>query len=318
MSYGHVFRERYYIPGWIYIQGSVSKDVLKFGITKNLNQRTGRNRTQRYGDISDWKLLYRVWVENCGRIEADALARLKKYKVRRLYFKDGRIPQTSREIVKCDFSTALKALESLLDDDQKANAWRSKDTDEYEFSRKILSFGCSLHRDMRAPKNMHSDSIFFIQIEDLQLSVRSENCLRDSGITFVGDLIQKSDSDLLQISSFSRKSLEEIKKALALLDLELGGEIPSWPPSNLNEISRRISPFLKRVDDLELSVRSTNCLHCADIYYIGELVQLSEPEMLRTPNFGRKSLKEIKEVLATLGLSLGMNLSKDLSQWIGE
>jgi DNA-directed RNA polymerase subunit alpha len=64
----------------------------------------------------------------------------------------------------------------------------------------------------------------------------------------------------------------------------------------------------RTVDELELSVRSANCLQNANIKYIGELVQKSESEMLKTKNFGRKSLKEIKEILAEMGLSLGMKL----------
>lgn len=66
--------------------------------------------------------------------------------------------------------------------------------------------------------------------------------------------------------------------------------------------------LFRRVDELELSVRSANCLKNADIKYIGELVQKTEAEMLKTKNFGRKSLNEIKEILAEMGLSLGMKL----------
>lgn len=66
--------------------------------------------------------------------------------------------------------------------------------------------------------------------------------------------------------------------------------------------------LLKKVDELELSVRSANCLKNDNIVYIGDLIQKSEGEMLRTPNFGRKSLNEIKEVLATMGLHLGMDV----------
>jgi DNA-directed RNA polymerase subunit alpha len=66
--------------------------------------------------------------------------------------------------------------------------------------------------------------------------------------------------------------------------------------------------LLRKVDELELSVRSANCLKNDNIVYIGDLVQKTEAEMLRTPNFGRKSLNEIKEVLATMGLHLGMEV----------
>ncbi len=71
----------------------------------------------------------------------------------------------------------------------------------------------------------------------------------------------------------------------------------------------RINDVLWRsVDELELSVRSANCLQNANIHYIGDLVQRSESEMLKTKNFGRKSLKEIKEILGQMGLSLGMKV----------
>ena len=67
--------------------------------------------------------------------------------------------------------------------------------------------------------------------------------------------------------------------------------------------------LLKKVDELELSVRSANCLKNDNIVYIGDLIQKTEAEMLRTPNFGRKSLNEIKEVLAQMGLHLGMEVT---------
>ena len=67
--------------------------------------------------------------------------------------------------------------------------------------------------------------------------------------------------------------------------------------------------LLKKVDELELSVRSANCLKNDNIVYIGDLIQKTEAEMLRTPNFGRKSLNEIKEVLASMGLHLGMEVT---------
>ncbi|MGE0180491.1 MAG: DNA-directed RNA polymerase subunit alpha [Bradyrhizobium sp.] len=75
--------------------------------------------------------------------------------------------------------------------------------------------------------------------------------------------------------------------------------------ADANQLNRYL---LKKVDELELSVRSANCLKNDNIIYIGDLVQKSEAEMLRTPNFGRKSLNEIKEVLASMGLRLGMDI----------
>ncbi len=75
--------------------------------------------------------------------------------------------------------------------------------------------------------------------------------------------------------------------------------------SDTNQLNRYL---LKKVDELELSVRSANCLKNDNIIYIGDLVGKSEAEMLRTPNFGRKSLNEIKEVLSSMGLRLGMDI----------
>ena len=73
--------------------------------------------------------------------------------------------------------------------------------------------------------------------------------------------------------------------------------------------SVQVDPLLTRpVDDLELTVRSANCLKAENIYYIGDLIQRTENELLKTPNLGRKSLNEIKEVLAARGLTLGMKL----------
>jgi DNA-directed RNA polymerase subunit alpha len=86
-------------------------------------------------------------------------------------------------------------------------------------------------------------------------------------------------------------------------------EQPEPIESPVNEEQEKLNENLWRtVDELELSVRSANCLQNANIKYIGELVQRSEAEMLKTKNFGRKSLKEIKEILSSMGLSLGMKL----------
>jgi len=79
--------------------------------------------------------------------------------------------------------------------------------------------------------------------------------------------------------------------------------VPSIPELAFNPA------LLKKVDELELSVRSANCLKNDNIVYIGDLIQKTEAEMLRTPNFGRKSLNEIKEVLAQMGLHLGMEVT---------
>ena len=82
-------------------------------------------------------------------------------------------------------------------------------------------------------------------------------------------------------------------------------EVEVKPQATEPEFNKNL---LKKVDELELSVRSMNCLKNDNIIYIGDLVQKTEPEMLRTPNFGRKSLNEIKEVLSSMSLFLGMEI----------
>ncbi len=97
-----------------------------------------------------------------------------------------------------------------------------------------------------------------------------------------------------------------LKEQLAIF---INFEEPIEAPMALAEEPVAVNPNLfKSVDELELSVRSANCLQNANIRYIGELVQRSEGEMLKTKNFGRKSLNEIKEVLASMSLELGMVL----------
>ena len=95
------------------------------------------------------------------------------------------------------------------------------------------------------------------------------------------------------------------------LQLFINFEEPREEPVQFETQRPRINRnLLRKVDELELSVRSANCLKNDNIIYIGDLVQKTESEMLRTPNFGRKSLNEIKEVLTQMGLHLGMEVSE--------
>ena len=127
---------------------------------------------------------------------------------------------------------------------------------------------------------------------------------------------QVTDYDrlILQIETNGAVTPEDsVALAARILQDQLGMFINFEEPQRLrSEEPRPELPFnpnlLRKVDELELSVRSANCLKNDNIVYIGDLVQKSEQEMLRTPNFGRKSLNEIKEVLTAMGLSLGMSV----------
>jgi DNA-directed RNA polymerase subunit alpha len=106
-----------------------------------------------------------------------------------------------------------------------------------------------------------------------------------------------------------RASAKILVEQLAVFAQLEGSELAAFDQPAQRSGADRFDPILLRpVDELELTVRSANCLKAENIYYIGDLIQRTENELLKTPNLGRKSLNEIKEVLASRGLTLGMKL----------
>ncbi len=125
---------------------------------------------------------------------------------------------------------------------------------------------------------------------------------------------QRTDLDKLVIELETNGTIdpeEAIRKAATILQEQLSTfvDLQSKEEAKPQLMEIEIDPILLRpVDDLELTVRSANCLKAEQIYYIGDLVQKTEVELLKTPNLGKKSLTEIKDVLAMRGLALGMRL----------
>ena len=125
---------------------------------------------------------------------------------------------------------------------------------------------------------------------------------------------QRTDLDKLVVDIETNGVIdpeEAIRYAARILvdQLSVFAELKGTPTEVETPRSPQVDPILLRpVDDLELTVRSANCLKAENIYYIGDLIQRSETELLKTPNLGRKSLNEIKDVLASKGLTLGMKL----------
>ena len=78
------------------------------------------------------------------------------------------------------------------------------------------------------------------KVDELELSVRSANCLKNDNIVYIGDLVQKTEQEMLRTPNFGRKSLNEIKEVLAGMGLHLGMEIPGWPPDNIEEMAKRL------------------------------------------------------------------------------
>ncbi len=125
---------------------------------------------------------------------------------------------------------------------------------------------------------------------------------------------QRTDLDKLIIDLETNGTLEPeaaIRAAATILQDQLGAfvDLSGKQEEETQAAEPEVDPILLRpVDDLELTVRSANCLKAEQIYYIGDLIQRTEVELLKTPNLGKKSLTEIKDVLASRGLSLGMRL----------
>ncbi len=125
---------------------------------------------------------------------------------------------------------------------------------------------------------------------------------------------QRTDLDKLIVDLETNGTVdpeETIRKAAGILQQQLSVFVDLQGDEQVEQekTETEIDPILVRpVDDLELTVRSANCLKAENIYYIGDLIQRTEVELLKTPNLGKKSLTEIKDVLGTHGLSLGMRL----------
>jgi DNA-directed RNA polymerase subunit alpha len=118
-------------------------------------------------------------------------------------------------------------------------------------------------------------------------------------------LIEIETDGTLDPEDAIRRAAQVLQEQLSVF-VDLDGEhAPRGPEAS----EPAIDPILLRpVDDLELTVRSANCLKAEGVYYVGDLIQRTEVELLKTPNLGKKSLTEIKDVLASRGLSLGMRL----------
>jgi DNA-directed RNA polymerase subunit alpha len=167
-----------------------------------------------------------------------------------------------------------------------------------------------------ADKNFDSDlGIGFIPVDSVHSPVRKVNYAVDAA-----RLGQITDYDKLTLEVWTNGSVlpadgiglaaKLIKDHMSIF-INFEEEIEAEHQSEEGRMQLRNENLNRSVEELELSVRSYNCLKNANIQTIGELVQKTEPEMLKTKNFGRKSLNEIKEILAQMGLSLGMKIDEN-------
>jgi DNA-directed RNA polymerase subunit alpha len=112
-------------------------------------------------------------------------------------------------------------LQPMINFEEPAKADKAEEPDEIPFNRHLLK-----------------------KVDELELSVRSANCLKNDNIVYIGDLVQKTEPEMLRTPNFGRKSLNEIKEVLRGMSLELGMDVPNWPPENVEEMAKRLDePF---------------------------------------------------------------------------
>jgi len=103
-----------------------------------------------------------------------------------------------------------------------------------------------IQNDQDSTDKLSFNSHLLKKVEELELSVRSANCLKNDNIIYIGDLVQKTESEMLRTPNFGRKSLNEIKEVLAHMELNLGMSVPDWPPENIDDLAKKYEdPFNK-------------------------------------------------------------------------
>lgn len=175
-------------------------------------------------------------------------------------------------------------------------------------------------RDVESARSMYYDEdsdrrgdkrnqVLEIPLTDFELSVRSRNCLKKMNLKTLGDLLKTTEQELLSYKNFGETSLNEIKALLAQKGLRLGqaadeSKVPARraPVAVAGDVPTEV--LAKNVVDLELSVRSRKALQRLNINSLADLAARTEDELLGCKNFGQTSLNEIKQQMATFGLSL--------------
>ena len=163
-------------------------------------------------------------------------------------------------------------------------------------------------KDQERKADKHSQ-VLKIPVSDFELSVRSRNCLQKMDIDSLGDLIMKTEQELLSYKNFGETSLAEIKEMLGQKGLRLGQGLENKSgdvPSGRNPLEATASPEVldRPIGELDLSVRSRRCMERLDVRTVRDLINKTEVELMSAKNFGMTSLNEIKRKLTELGMSL--------------
>ncbi len=207
------------------------------------------------------------------------------------------------------YDDARRCLQAILDTDPNNERARLYMRDVESASEMFV--------DEEQRTRQQRDAVLDTPVMDFELSVRSRNALKKMNIQTLGDLLRVREADLLSFKNFGETSLSEIKSLLASRGLRLGQladqAVTATPPPSafggepsLMAVDGDVPQELmeKPVTEMELSVRSRKALQRLDIQTVGELAQRTEDELLGCKNFGQTSLNEIKQILASFGLSL--------------
>ncbi len=206
----------------------------------------------------------------------------------KIYAYDFKIPENVKIINKNYIITEIDSNDSIMIDARiekgygykQANNLNQKINDSYNKWIEIDAFFSPVEKVFYTVEELKNNSNLYL--EKLILNIKTDGTI--------------SSFDAIKIA---------IQILLTQLSVLIDFEIIKKPKSLIEE--RKIDPkFFKAINSLNLTVRSANCLKAENIHYIGDLIQKSEEELLKTPNFGKKSLAEIKNVLSTMNLSLGM------------
>jgi DNA-directed RNA polymerase subunit alpha len=180
------------------------------------------------------------------------------------------------------------------------------------FQKDIESSKTMVYDEETEKKKTRKMQIIETPLSDFELSVRSRNCLKKMNLNTLGDLLRTTEAELLAFKNFGETSLREIKAILDSKNLQLGmmpedRQFGSVGPAQTSVVDEPVADqglSNKPILDLQWSVRAKKALLKLNLRTVGELMRITEAELLGCKNFGVTSLNEVKRVLANLGLSL--------------
>lgn len=303
------FEIRHNEPGEVYLAYSSGSQRVKIGTAKDAAARVQGLNQYGYGNAQDWQLEYYVRCDKAGQVEFGIHRRLREYLVSEDYPKNEQA-YTARELFDCGLDVARCAIVEAL---AETGQYVLEDT-PMESSGALGTAEGKTHKQRHVLGGMYVDTELVLELIHDGFDAAAKHNREDianCSETLLSMLALKLRQ---RIAYFHDRAGETLEKLELLLDQLPGSAMEqptnsSWPFPTSIKPNTLVDPILLRpVTDLELTVRSANCLKAQNICYIGDLVQLTEQQLFRSHNLGRKSLNELQEILASRGLTLGMKL----------